>query len=111
MPRHRANQCLRLAGFSDGSGRGISLAGVGGGGNDASFPDMLDELVLADHTVGILREIEQQIEDLGLDMDAAGGAPELPPSIVGRKIIEFYQQLKFRPRVLREKTGKSNAKN
>jgi len=71
---------------------------------------MLDQLVLADHAVGVLSEVEKKIKDLRLDMDGALGALELAPTGIKRKIVESYQQ--FRPSVvLREMTGESKAKN
>jgi hypothetical protein len=55
---------------------------------------MLDQLVLADHAVGVPSEVKKKVEDLRLDMNSARAAFELAPVGIKREIIEYYQQLR-----------------
>jgi hypothetical protein len=80
---------------------------------------MLDQLVLADHAVGIASEVTKKIENLRLDMDRTPGASKLAPAGIQCKIIKYYQHLmsdcgypKDPPGgSLKEMTGESKAKN
>ena len=45
-------------------------------GDDPTAPDRGDQIVLADHTVAVAHQIEQQIEHLRLDRDQLRAPPE-----------------------------------
>ena len=80
VSRNRSNERLLFTALADGAARGIDAAVQGGIRNDATLPDVFDQLVLADHSVRVPSEIEKKVEDLRLDMDRAGGAFELAPA-------------------------------
>ena len=53
---------------------------------------MLDQLILADDPVGVLRKVEEQVEYLRLDVnDSAVAAPQLPSVGVEQEFIELKQ--------------------
>ena len=53
-------------------------------------PDTLDQLILADDPVGVLRKVKEQVEDLRLDVnDFAVAAPKLPSVSVEQEFIEL----------------------
>src|SRR5262249_20685272 len=92
MPRYGPDERLIFAALAERTSRRIDAAVQRGVRDDAALPDMLNQFILADHTICVLREIEQQIEHLRLDMDRAFGAFEFAPVGVQAEIIEFYQQ-------------------
>ena len=57
-------------------------------GDDPSIPDGRDELVLRHDAFAVTDEIVDQIEDLGLDSDRVGAAPEFPSVGVKRAVLE-----------------------
>ncbi len=93
VSRNSSNERLLFTALADAAARGIDAAVQGGIRNDATLPDVFDQLVLADHSVRILREIEKKVENLRLDMDSAIGAFKLAPIGIKREIVKFYQQL------------------
>jgi hypothetical protein len=52
------------------------------------MPDRGQELVLADHTVTVPDEMNEQIEDLGLDGDQRGSPAQLASVCVENTILE-----------------------
>jgi hypothetical protein len=64
----RADQLLLRAVIADRGARRLDPAGDGGVGHDAAVPDMLDQIILGQQPVGIAREMEQQLQDLGLEV-------------------------------------------
>jgi hypothetical protein len=60
------------------SAHSIDVAGEGGLGHDTAHPDRLKKVVLADHTVAVLHEIDKQIENLRPHCNTLGPASELP---------------------------------
>ena len=59
-----------------------------------AVPDTLDQLILADDPVGVLRKVEEQVEDLRLDVnDSAVAGAKLPSVSVEREFIELKQHL------------------
>ena len=118
MSRNRSNELLILACFADGASRRIDPAIQGSVRNYPPFPDVLDQLVLADNAIRISREVTKKVKDLRLHMDRTRHAFKLAPVGVYREIVEIYQQLR-RPcnnqetpsGYLNEITGESKAKN
>jgi hypothetical protein len=94
VPRNRSNERLLLAGFADGATCRIDAAIQSGVGNDSSLPNMLDQLVLSDHAVGVLSQVKKKVEDLRLDMDSPFGALKLASFGIKHEIVKFYQQLR-----------------
>ena len=74
--RNRAHQLLVAAVVVDRLAHGIDPAGQGRFGDDAAVPDVVEQLVLADHAIAVLDEIEQNVEHLRLERDAFAAAAE-----------------------------------
>src|SRR5262249_21684596 len=83
------DQDLVFAAFADCFTRRIDPAVESRVGNDSTFPDVLDQLVLTDHAVGILGKVEEQIEHLRFDMDCSAPTFKLAPAGIESKIIEL----------------------
>src|SRR5262249_61071761 len=47
--------------------------------DDAALPDRVEQLILADRSITIANEIDQQVEHLRLDVNDRVGAPQLLP--------------------------------
>ena len=86
---NRPDEFLVFSTFTDGAPRGIDTTVQGRIGYDSSLPDMLDEFVLADHAVGVLREVDKQIEDLGLHVDRPLGTTQFAPGPIKREVAEI----------------------
>src|SRR5262249_59857461 len=76
-----------------GLGQGVDVGGEGRLGDDAPAPDRLQQVILANDVLGVLDEVEQQVEDLWPDGDGFGLAGQLPPigveCIVSEQIVHF----------------------
>ncbi len=47
----------------------VDTAGEGGLGDDAAVPDRIDQLILADDPVVVFHQVNDEIENLGFDMN------------------------------------------
>ena len=56
--------------------------------DDAAVPYGPQQLVCGDDAFRVLHEIDQQVEDLGLDHDRLGAAPQLAPRDIEEVIVE-----------------------
>ena len=74
----RISRCS-LAAVADRLARGIDAAGQRRLRHDAAAPDRRDHVVLADHAVAVLDQIDQQVEHLRLDRDALALAMQFAP--------------------------------
>jgi len=68
-PVNGADQALRLAVIADGAPRRLDAARNGRVRDDASLPDLLDDLVARDDAIAVLDQQHEQIEHLRLDGD------------------------------------------
>ena len=91
LARDGADQALLFAAVADRLARGVDAAGQRGVRNDPAAPDRGDQIVLADHAVAVLHQIDQQVEHLRLERDQIGAAPQLAP--VGIKYMIFKVKL------------------
>ena len=62
---------------ADGTAGGLDPARQRGLADEAVTPDRVEQLLLADHTVGMGGEVDQHVEDLGLDRHEQAGAAQL----------------------------------
>ena len=91
-PLHGANDRLLLATVADRPAGGVDTAVECRIRYGSAVPDTLDQLILADDPVGVLRKVEEQVEDLRLDVnDSAVAAPKLPSVGVEQEFIELKQ--------------------
>ena len=91
-PLHCADDRLLLATVADRPAGGVDPAVECRIRYGATVPDTLDQLILADDPVGVLRKVKEQVEDLWLDMNySAVAAPELPSVSVEQEFIELKQ--------------------
>jgi len=60
--------------------------------DDPAFPDGRQEIVLADHTFTIVKQICQEVEDLWPDRDGRSRAPKLAPFVVENAIFDRIKQ-------------------
>src|SRR4029077_19306422 len=67
----------------------------GGVGNDPATPNRCNQVVLADHPVAVLNQINQQVEYLRLDGNGLGAAAQFAP--VGVKCMIAKEKLHWRP--------------
>src|SRR6516164_5738323 len=87
-PLNCANDRLPLATVTNCTAGGVDTAVESRVRDGSAVPDALDQLILADHPVGILRKMEEEVEDLRLHVNYdAVAAFELPPVCVERKFI------------------------
>jgi hypothetical protein len=56
--------------------------------DDPPVPDRCDQVVLGHHPVAVLHEIEQQVENLRLDRDRLGAAPQLSSGLVEAELAK-----------------------
>ena len=91
-PLHGADDRLLLATVADRPAGGVDPAVECRIRYGSTVPDMLDQFILADDPVGVLRKVEEQVEDLRLDMfHSAVATPKLPSVSVEQEFIEFKQ--------------------
>jgi len=83
---------LSLAIVADRGSRRVDPAGHRRVGDGTAAPDPGNQIVLADHTVAVLDQIDQQVEHLRLDSDALARAMQFAPVGVERAIHEAKQQ-------------------
>jgi hypothetical protein len=74
--------------------------------HDPSSPDRCQQFVLTDNAVAVPHQINQEVEDLGLERDLLGAAPELAPVNVESVIAKGKFHLGSpRPAFLKEFSG------
>ena len=83
-----ADQALAFAAVADRVACRVDAAGQRRVRHDAAAPDRGDEVVLADHAVAVVQQVNQQVEYLRLNRDASGTAAQLAPVGVKRVIGE-----------------------
>ena len=93
LARDGADQALLLAAVADRLARGVDAAGQRRFRHDAALPDRGDEIVLADHPLAILDQVDQKVEHLRLERDQLAVAPQLAPVRVEDIIPEKKLQL------------------
>ena len=71
-----ADQFLVLPSIPDRLARGVDAANDGPIGNNPAAPDRRNEVFLADDTITVLQEVNEQIEHLRLDLDAFDAAQQ-----------------------------------
>jgi hypothetical protein len=77
-----------MAGIADRSAGSIDPVENRGLRNDASLPDRGQELVLTDHAVPVLDQVNKEIEDLRLDCDQRSASAQFAASCVEHTIFE-----------------------
>ena len=77
-----ANEPLRLPIVPNRRAGGIDMGAQGRIRDGPAFPDGRQQIVLADHTFTIVKQIRQEVEDLWPDRDRRGRAPKLTPFVV-----------------------------
>ena len=76
----------------------IDAAGERRLGNDSPFPDGVEQIILADHAITVVDQVDEQIEDLRPDIDQLGAAPQLAAIHVYRIFTELKWHSGFRLR-------------
>src|SRR5215469_14304807 len=95
-PLHGADQALRLSGIADRASRRGDPVGYRGIRYEAAMPHRPQQLAAADNPVGVLRQVEQQVEDLRLDGEQFASVPQFAaPSV---KNVAFKRQSHAFPR-------------
>jgi len=74
--RNGTDQFLVLPSIPDRLARGVDAANDGPIGNNPAAPDRRNEVFLADDTITVLQEVNEQIEHLRLDLDAFDAAQQ-----------------------------------
>jgi hypothetical protein len=87
------DQTLCLAAVADRAPRRIDARSKRRFGNDAAMPDGCDEIVPADHAILVADQVFQEIEDLRLDRNQIGAAPQLAPVGIESAVVEQIEQL------------------
>ena len=67
----------------------IDAAGERRLGNNSPFPDGVEQIILADHPITVVDQVDEQIEDLRSDIDQLGAAPQLAAIHVDRIFTEL----------------------
>src|SRR5262249_29236500 len=79
LARNCANQPLLLTAVADRFARGIDAGSQVRFRNETSGPNRVQQVILGDHALSILNQMNQQIENLRLDGDLLGTSPKLAP--------------------------------
>jgi hypothetical protein len=77
-----------LAGVADGAPRGSDAAADGRVRDDASLPDRVEQIILADDPVPVSDQMEQEVEHLRFHLDQLGASAQLPPCRIENVIAE-----------------------
>src|SRR5262249_61304999 len=86
---NRADQALLFAAVVDRLPHSIDVACQRRVGHDSAVPDSLNQIVLADHALPVLQQIDQQVEHLRSDRDLPGPTCQLPPLNVECQVFEY----------------------
>ena len=85
---HRADEVLAFTAVANGAPRRADAGAERRLRDDAALPDRLDQLVLADDSVAVADQIEQQIEHLRLDADGLPASAQFVLAKVDLKLAE-----------------------
>jgi hypothetical protein len=96
LARQRAEEALPLAVVADSVAHRVDLAAEGGFRHDAAGPYRGEEVILADHALAILNEIEQEIEGLRLGGDQRRPAPQFPAVRIEQILFKSVDHSKSR---------------
>ncbi|MEY9551531.1 hypothetical protein ABIF67_005596 [Bradyrhizobium japonicum] len=88
LARDGTDQRLVRAAVADRLARCVDPAGQGGFGDAAPVPDLVDQLILADHPVTVLHEVDDEVEDLRLHGHGNLLAAQLAPVGVEKVVPE-----------------------
>ena len=88
LARDGADQSLFPTAVAHRLAGSVDTAGQGRIGNDPAAPDRRNEIVLADDTVAVLHQINQQVEHLRLDGNRFVAAAQLATAVVKRMIAK-----------------------
>src|SRR5215467_11341000 len=96
LARDGPNQPLLIATVADRFARGVDATGESRVRHDPAAPNRSDKIVLANHAVTVLDEIQQQVEHLWLKRDELRGPPKL--SALRIEYVVFKAKLHVCPR-------------
>src|SRR5712664_2145202 len=82
------DQRLSLPAVADRAARCIDLAVHRRFGNNSTSPDCFEQIILADHTLAVPYQVDQQVEDLRSHRNQLGPAPQLTPFYVEDMVCE-----------------------
>jgi len=74
---NRSDKLLVGTSIANRLARGIDAAGQRRIRDNSPTPDLVNQVILADHSIAILEQKYQEVEDLGLDGDAPPAAAQL----------------------------------
>ena len=94
LARQCLDQSLPVAGIADRGARRVDPVEQRGFRHSAAMPDRVQEIVLADHTITVLNEMNEQIENLGLDGYKSRSSAQFAAIGVERTILEQIAQLR-----------------
>ena len=77
---------------ADGLPGGGNPAGERGIRDDAAMPHVLNQIVFADHPIAMADHVLQKIENLRLDVDQFGPAPQFLPVDIEGIVFELVDQ-------------------
>jgi hypothetical protein len=95
---NRLDQGLVGTGVADRMPDRIDAAGERRLGHDSPFPDGVEQIILADHSITVVDQIDEQIEDLRPHIDQLGAASQLAAIHVYRISTELKSQSSLRLR-------------
>ena len=85
---HRLDGALLASGIAHGATRRLDAAGERRLGDEPIPPDRVEQLGLGNDTITIGDEMDEHVEDLGLDVHRRVGAPELVARRVDHRVAE-----------------------
>ena len=88
-------QPLLVAGISDYTPRRVDAVGQGGLGNDAPVPDRGQQIFLGDDPFAVSHQMNEEIENLGLDSHKRTFPAQFPPIRVEYAVLEMIAQDKI----------------
>ena len=84
----RSNKHLIGAIVADGASCGADARAERSLRDDAALPYDIDDLALADNSIAIPNEVDEQIENLRLDRDQFVPSPQFIPRDIDFKVVE-----------------------
>src|SRR5450432_2538032 len=88
LARQCLDQSLLVAGIADRAASRVDPVEQRGFRNTAPVPDRGQQFVLADHTATVLDQVNDEIEDLGLDSHQGSSAPQFATIRVECTVLE-----------------------
>jgi len=92
LSRQRLDQALAVTAVADGAAGHVDAGEQRRVRDDASIPDVRNQVILADDALPVLDQIHQQVEDLGLDRHRDIAAAQFVRPHVERIIFEQIAQ-------------------